>query len=74
MSHIEPQHNLRRQSVVAMDLDSLVDTDHQAVSVVDGDPMPQVLHDQVNHSTSISEEQFTYQLSSTASCVATAAI
>jgi hypothetical protein len=43
MSHIEPRHNLRRQSVVAMDVDSLVDTDHQAVSVVDGDPM----HDQV---------------------------
>ena len=47
MSHIEPRHNLRRRSVVAMDLDSLVDTDHQVVSVVDGDPMTQVLHDQV---------------------------
>ena len=62
MWHIKPQHNLRRQSVVAMDLDSLVDTDHQAVSVIDSDPMPQVLHDQVNHLTFISEEQFTYQL------------
>ena len=37
--------------MVAMDLDSLVDTDHhkdhQVVSVIDGDPMPQVLQDQV---------------------------
>ena len=47
MSHIEPRQNLRKQSVVAMDLDSLVTMDHQVVSVVDGDPMPQVLHDQV---------------------------
>ena len=46
--HTELGHNMERQAAVAMDLDSLVDMDHQdIVSIIPGDPMLQVLHDQV---------------------------
>jgi hypothetical protein len=48
MLHTELGHNMERQAAVAMDLDSLVDMDHQdIVSIIPGDPMLQVLHDQV---------------------------
>jgi hypothetical protein len=48
MSHIKLRHNIERQAAVPMNLDILVDMDHQDVISIDGDDdIPQVLLDQV---------------------------